>query len=181
MNLLARIFTALALLAFLTMALALVYLRPPPSVPIAAPLPPIVGNIDRILIEKTARHLVLFQNGKIVRTYGIALGFSPVGDKSRQGDGRTPEGIYRIDRLNDRSAYHLSMGLDYPQLADIQQAAADGFDPGGDIMIHGQPNAFPDAAVIDGDWTAGCIAVSNAEIREIFAATPIGTEVEIRP
>ena len=65
--------------------------------------------------------------------------------------------------------------------SDIAAAKAGGFDPGGDIMIHGQPNALPDAAVIKGDWTAGCIAVSNAEIREVFAATPVGTEVEIKP
>lgn len=178
---LARIFTALALLAFLVMGAALLYLRPPVAVPVVPPLAPIVGQIDRIVIEKSARRLMLFQDGLPVRSYVMALGFAPVGDKSRQGDGRTPEGIYRINRLNDRSAYHLSLGIDYPQASDVKLAAANGYDPGGDIMIHGQPNALPDAVVIAGDWTAGCIAVSNTQIREIFAATPIGTEVEIRP
>lgn len=177
MNHLARIFTALVLLAFLIMGAALIYLRPPVQVV----LPPLIGQIDRIVVEKSARRMMLYQHGKIVRSYEMALGFAPDGDKSRQGDGRTPEGIYRINRLNDRSAYHLSLGLDYPQPAEVARAAAGGYNPGGDIMIHGQPNSFPDAAVIKGDWTAGCIAVSNAEIREIFAATPIGTEVEVRP
>lgn len=125
--------------------------------------------------------MTLLQGGQPVRIYLISLGFSPTGDKVRQGDGRTPEGVYRINRLNRDSAYHLSLGLDYPQPADRAAARAGGYDPGGDIMIHGQPNALPDATVIKGDWTAGCIAVTNAEIREIFAATPLGTEVEVRP
>jgi len=180
MKQLARIFTALVLLLFVIMTAALVYLRAP--VPIAAPpVPPLIGQIDRIVIEKSARRMMLYQDGKIVRTYVMALGFSPEGDKSRQGDGRTPEGVFRVNRLNGRSAYHLSLGLNYPQPVDVARAAAMGHDPGGDIMIHGQPNAFPDAAVITGDWTAGCIAVSNAEMREIFARTPLGTEVEVKP
>lgn len=177
MNQLAWIFSALVLLAFLAMGVALITLRPP----ITPILPPLVGQIDRIMVEKSARRMTLLQDGKPVRLYQISLGFSPAGDKSHQGDGRTPEGIYRINRLNKGSAYHLSLGLDYPLPADIAAAKAGGFDPGGDIMIHGQPNALPDAAVIKGDWTAGCIAVSNTEIREIFAATPLGTEVEVRP
>lgn len=177
---LARIFAALAMVAFLIFGVALIYLRPPIGADLL-PLPPLIGQIDRIVVEKSARRLILWQNGKIVRSYAMALGFAPAGDKSRQGDGRTPEGSFRINWLNGQSAYHLSLGLDYPQPADIAKAAAGGFDPGGDIMIHGQPNSMPDAAVIQGDWTAGCIAVSNAEIREIFAATPVGTEVEIRP
>lgn len=174
---LARIFSALVLLGFLTMGAALLYLRPP----MVTALPPLTGQIDRILIEKSARRMTLQQNGQPVRIYQIGLGFSPKGDKVRQGDGRTPEGIYRINRLNRGSAYHLSLGLDYPQPADIHAARAGGYDPGGDIMIHGQPKALPDASVIKGDWTAGCIALTNAEIREVFAATPIGTLVEIRP
>lgn len=174
----ARVFSALALLGFLLMGAALIYLRPPALPPAQ---PPLIGQIDRILIDKAARRMTLLQGGQPVRIYLISLGFSPTGDKVRQGDGRTPEGVYRINRLNRDSAYHLSLGLDYPQPADRAAARAGGYDPGGDIMIHGQPNALPDATVIKGDWTAGCIAVTNAEIREIFAATPLGTEVEVRP
>jgi len=180
MNNLARIFTALVLFAFLAMGAVLIHLRPPVIVS-TPPLPPLIGQIDLIIVEKSARRLTLHQDGQIVRSYAMALGFAPEGDKSRQGDGRTPEGIYRVNRLNDQSAYHLSLGLDYPQPDDVARAGAGRYDPGGDIMIHGQPNAFPDAAVIKGDWTAGCIAVSNAVIREIFAATAIGTLVEVRP
>ncbi len=176
MRRLAQIFATLALLAVTGLGLAALYLRPAPM-----PLPPLTGQIERIVVEKAARRMALIQNGTVIREYSIALGFAPQGDKSRQGDGRTPEGVFRIDRRNDRSAYHLSLGLDYPRPQDRARAAAGGFDPGGDIMIHGQPNALPDTAVLKGDWTAGCIAVSNAEMREIWAVTATGTEVEIRP
>lgn len=176
MRRLARIFATLALLALTGLGLAALYLRPAPE-----PLPPLHGQIERIVVEKAARRMTLIQNGTVVREYRIALGFAPQGSKERQGDGRTPEGIFRIDRRNDRSAYHLSLGLDYPRPQDRARAAAGGYDPGGDIMIHGQPNALPDGAVLKGDWTAGCIAVSDAEMQEIWAATATGTEVEIRP
>jgi murein L,D-transpeptidase YafK len=145
------------------------------------PPPPVTGSIDRIIIEKAARRMQLMQGGKVVRTYRIALGFSPKGDKQRQGDGKTPEGTFQIDRRNDRSAFHLSLGIDYPRPEDIKLARAGGYDPGGDIFIHAQPNALPEGFKLRGDWTAGCIAVTNAEMREIWEVTPIGTPVEIRP
>lgn len=178
MKRLARFFSFLVMLALLGLGLAWFYFAPAPISPV---VPPLVGTVDRIIVEKAARRMVLIQAGKEVRVYQIALGFSPVGDKERQGDGRTPEGVYRIDRRNDRSAYHLSLGLNYPQAEDRARAAAGGFNPGGDIMIHGQPNALPDEVKVKGDWTAGCIAVSNAEIREIWAATDSKTLVEVRP
>lgn len=144
------------------------------------PVDPAV-QIDRILVEKAARRLTTFRAGQAVKVYRIALGFSPEGDKTRQGDGRTPEGRFRIDRRNDASAYHLSLGLDYPQPADIAAAQAGGYDPGGDIFLHCQPNALPDNVTLRRDWTAGCIALSNAEIEERWRAAALGTEVEIRP
>lgn len=143
--------------------------------------PPLAGMVDRIIIEKSARRMLLLRDGQILREYRIALGFAPTGDKLRQGDGRTPEGIFRIDRRNDQSRYHLSLGLDYPQPADRARAAEGGYDPGGDIMIHGQPNALADTLMMRGDWTAGCIAVTNAEMREIWAVTQVGTAVDVRP
>ena len=88
---------------------------------------------------------------------------------------------FTIDRRNSESAFHLSIGLDYPQPEDRARAAKAGYSPGGDIFIHGQPNALPDGLKIKGDWTAGCIALTNAEIEEIWAVTPIGTKVEVRP
>lgn len=147
----------------------------------APPPPPMTGTIDRIVIEKSARRMQLFQGGKVVRTYRIALGFAPDGDKVRQGDGKTPEGEFTINRRNSESAFHLSLGLDYPQPEDLARAAEGGYSPGGDIFIHGQPNALPDGFMLKGDWTAGCIAVTTAEMREIWAVTPLGTKVEIRP
>lgn len=117
----------------------------------------------------------------MLRAYPVALGFSPEGDKAREGDGRTPEGRFTIDRRNAASAYTLSLGIDYPRPEDRARARKAGYSPGGDIMIHGQPNAVPDGSMLPGDWTAGCIALSNAEIREIWQVVPIGTPVEIRP
>lgn len=151
--------------------------------PQAAPEEPVrlSSPIERILVEKAARRMTVFQLDGPPKTYRIALGFSPQGDKSRQGDGRTPEGIFRIDRLNDRSRFHLSLGIDYPQRRHRETARQEGFDPGGDIMIHGQPNQIPEGYRVRGDWTEGCIAVTDDEIEEIFALARIGTEVEILP
>lgn len=164
-------------LALTIAALALLNRAPPPR----PQPPPLTGQIDRILVEKAARRMIVFQNGRAVRTYNVALGFAPTGDKMREGDGKTPEGLFRIDRRNGQSRFHLSLGLDYPQPEDRARAKAAGHAPGGDIMIHGQPNALAGMAALKGDWTAGCIALTNAEIEDLWRATPIGTPVEIRP
>ena len=148
---------------------------PPPQIRTS-----IEGQIDHILIEKQARKMTLFQNGQPVRIYDIALGFAPAGDKVREGDGKTPEGLYKIDRRNPQSAFHLSLGINYPLPEDRARARAGGYSAGGDIFIHGQPNKLPDNRKYAGDWTAGCIALNNYEIREIWTATPIGTTVEIK-
>jgi murein L,D-transpeptidase YafK len=173
----ARIFSALALYALTLAVAALIWLRPAPP---EAPQVPLVA-VERIVVEKAARRLTVYQDGQPVRQFRVALGFSPRGNKARQGDGRTPEGLFHIDRRNAGSAYHLSLGLDYPRPADRTRAAAAGVDPGGDIMIHGQPNRMPAGTVIARDWTAGCIALSDAEMEAIFAATALGTPVEVRP
>lgn len=178
MKALGRLFSFLSLLALLVAAGVAFYLQPH-SAPVAQNA--LSGTVERIVIEKGAREMRLIQNGRVVRRYPIALGFAPEGDKTRQGDGRTPEGIFRIAVRNDTSKYHLSLGLDYPQAHDRARAAAGGYDPGGDIMIHGQPNALPDGTIIKGDWTAGCIAVSNREMREIWSVTTRETVVEVRP
>lgn len=177
MKALARLLAALILLALIVGAV-LLWQRPGRT-----PLPPVglSGPVDLILIEKAARRLSLIKEGVTLRSYPIALGFAPEGDKEREGDGRTPEGRFLIDRRNDRSAFHLSLGLDYPQRDDIARARAGGYSPGGDIMIHGQPNELPDGGTVPGDWTAGCIALTDAQIREIWAVAPTGTVVEIRP
>lgn len=173
------------LAACLVAALALVgglMLRDPDFLPALAPArPPPEGRIDRIVIEKSARRLLAIRDGDVVREYRVALGFAPEGDKARQGDGRTPEGVFRIDRRNPGSAFHLSLGIDYPQPDDIARARDGGYDPGGDIFIHGQPNRLAGLVTIPYDWTAGCIALSDSAIEELWRLAPVGTVVEIRP
>ncbi len=153
-------------------------LRPVEPVP---PPPPLYAEIDHILIEKTQRLLTVYKEGTPLRTYEIALGFAPDGDKEIEGDGKTPEGFFSINRRNPQSKFHLSLGIDYPQTEDIKHARSLGKSPGGDIFIHGQPNSLPDSVILPGDWTAGCIALSNQEIEELWRITPNGTTVEIRP
>lgn len=179
MKRLAGLFAGLSLAVLI--AGLLLWLRVVPPVPTLPPEAALSGPVERIVVEKAARRLTLWQNGQPVRVWPIALGFAPEGDKQRQGDGKTPEGQFRIDRRNAASAYHLSLGLDYPQPEDRARAGAAGYDPGGDIMIHGQPNAVPDGLRVPGDWTAGCIALTNAQIRELWQVAPVGTAVEIRP
>ncbi|KIC32561.1 L,D-transpeptidase family protein [Leisingera sp. ANG-S5] len=140
-----------------------------------------VDRIDRILIEKSARRLTASRDGEMVLEFPIALGFAPAGDKEQEGDSKTPEGIFRIDRRNPNSAYHLSLGINYPQPDDRARAQAAGVSPGGDIFIHGQPNAVGNLVTLPGDWTAGCIAVSNEQMETLWRLAEIGIEVEIRP
>ena len=146
------------------------------------PALPAGTKVDRLLVDKSDRVLIAFAgNREVVRYTGIRFGDAPTGHKQFEGDERTPEGRYTINGRNPASAYHLSLRISYPNAADRAYAKARGRSPGGDIFIHGQPNALPDGLKIKGDWTAGCIAVTNAEIREIWAVTPIGTKVEVRP
>lgn len=140
-----------------------------------------VDRVDRILIEKSARRLTASRDGETVLEFPIALGFAPSGDKQQEGDGKTPEGVFLIDRRNPNSAYHLSLGINYPQPEDRARAQAAGVSPGGDIFIHGQPNALGNLVTLPGDWTAGCIAVSNQQMETLWRLAEIGTEVEIRP
>lgn len=141
------------------------------------------GTADRILIEKKERRLTLLTKGKVLRTYKIALGGNPNGPKERQGDNKTPEGIYVIDSKNNNSRYHLSLHISYPNEKDKKRAKQLGVSPGGDIMIHGIKNGFSWAGDLhtEIDWTKGCIAVSDEEIEEIGRLAPNGTLVEIRP
>lgn len=133
---------------------------------------------DLVRVEKAARRLTLWHQGDLLKEYRVALGWNPVGPKEREGDGRTPEGHYRISGRNPASRFHLSLRISYPSAEDRARASAGGYAPGGDIMIHGLP---PGASKMDGDWTAGCVAVSNAEIEEIWRVVPDGTAVEILP
>lgn len=140
-------------------------------------------HVDRIVILKSQRQLQLWSGEKLLKTYKVALGPNAVGRKEREGDGRTPEGLYSVVGHNPRSAFHLSLRISYPNAEDRARAAKLGVSPGGDIMIHGLPAGY--AWVGHGhtlhDWTAGCIAVTNDEIEEIYHAIADGTAVEILP
>jgi murein L,D-transpeptidase YafK len=138
---------------------------------------------DSIVVEKGAHRLSLFQRGKLVRTYLVALGQEPVGDKVRRGDLRTPEGRFRIEARNPASKFHRSLKISYPDASHRARAQALGVSPGGDIMIHGLParQAWVGPAHRDFDWTEGCIAVTNEEIEEIWSAVPVGTLIHIKP
>ncbi|WP_295388137.1 L,D-transpeptidase family protein [uncultured Thiodictyon sp.] len=151
--------------------------RAPASV--ATPTPGNPQLADRIVVKKAQRRLYLMRGNTPWRTYKIALGLQPTGHKRHQGDGRTPEGRYRIDRRVDRSGYHKALQISYPSPTDRLRAQVQGVDPGGLIMIHGQPNGAAQQRA--GDWTFGCIAVSNLEIDEIWSLTAAGTPVEILP
>jgi murein L,D-transpeptidase YafK len=141
------------------------------------------GSVDRILIEKNARRLMLISQGEVLKSYNIALGGNPIGPKERQGDNKTPEGTYVIDGRNKDSRFHLSLHISYPNERDKNRAKKLGVSPGGDIMIHGIKNGFSwvGDAHTGVDWTKGCIAVTDEEIEEISKVAPNGTIVEIRP
>jgi murein L,D-transpeptidase YafK len=142
---------------------------------------------DLVEVHKAARRLTLRRAGSVLKTYRVALGFAPKGHKEREGDGRTPEGAYTIDARNPRSAFHLSIRVSYPDDKDRAHAAALGVPPGGDIYIHGQPNPSsegPPAVPVDHpnrDWTTGCVAVTDKEMREIWSLVPTGARVVIHP
>jgi murein L,D-transpeptidase YafK len=135
-----------------------------------------------IIVDKTARTLILMNHGKVLRRYTqIKLGLNnPKGHKQQEGDLRTPEGQYRINGRNAQSQYHLSLRISYPNAKDIVTAKKLGVSPGGDIFIHGQPNGST-VERIPMDWTAGCISVSNAEIEEIWSLVDVGTPILIKP
>ncbi len=139
---------------------------------------------DFVLVDKSDRTLTLLRDGEVLRQYtGLQFGDEPRGHKQFEGDERTPEGQYVIDTRNPHSRYHLSLRISYPNEADRAYAARRGRSPGGDIFIHGQPNGLrgaEDGGRVSGDWTDGCIALTNAEIAEIWAVVPDGTPIEIR-
>jgi murein L,D-transpeptidase YafK len=165
----------LALFAFLGLGIA--------GGPAAASTSPLVGEVDSVVVFKAERRLLLFSGGRVVRSYNVALGRLPRGKKTRQGDGRTPEGYYVLDRRNPDSRFYKSIHVSYPNSEDRARARRAGVHPGGDIMIHGLPNGRGaiGAAHRKWDWTEGCIAVTNGEMDEIWNAVADGTPIEIQP
>lgn len=145
--------------------------------------PSIIRNertVATIRVLKGSRKLELIGGARtVLKTFPVRLGKSPVGPKRWRGDGRTPEGVYRISARNPNSSYHLSLRVDYPSREDRASAARLGRDPGGDIMLHGQPNWAK--STLDRDWTEGCVALSNAHMEEVWRYIPVGCPVVIRP
>jgi len=140
-------------------------------------------KIDRILVEKSKRQLSIFRDGKKLKTYRVALGQNPIGPKQEEGDMKTPEGIYQIDGRNPKSDFHLALHISYPSDEDMARAAERGASAGCDIMIHGITNGMGwiGAAHREKDWTAGCVALTDEEIEQLWRVTPDGTIIEIRP
>jgi murein L,D-transpeptidase YafK len=139
--------------------------------------------IDRIVVEKSARKLSIFRDGNRIKSYRIALGRNPVGAKEEEGDMRTPEGVYKIDSRNPQSSFHLALHISYPSDEDNQRAAARGVSAGFDIMIHGIQNGRGWIGAFHRwkNWTAGCVALTDEEIEELWRVTSDGTTIEIRP
>ncbi|MEM6908075.1 MAG: L,D-transpeptidase family protein [Pseudomonadota bacterium] len=153
------------------------------SIPAPAPqnwAPPRPQVADFLLVDKSERLLIAYAGGQPIRTFrGIRFGDAPSGHKRFEGDERTPEGLYHIDTRNPNSRFHLSLRISYPNARDRAFAAQYGRSPGGDIFIHGQPNGWRGAPLAR-DWTDGCIALSNAEIEELWRLVPDGTPIRIR-
>jgi murein L,D-transpeptidase YafK len=166
-----------------TLSIALLQLTIPDiATGFAAPalLPPAAADpVDRIVVLKSAREMRLMRHDVVVSSYPIGLGYRPEGHKRWEGDSRTPEGVYTISGRNPRSHYYLALVISYPDEHDWAEAVRLHVPPGGNIEIHGSPN--PPHAPVSGDWTDGCIAVSNEAMREIWSLVPDGTPIEILP
>lgn len=142
-----------------------------------------VGRIDKVLVLKSERRLQLISDGQPLKTYRISLGKQPKGAKEREGDKKTPEGLYWLDWRKTSDRYNLAMHVSYPNLSDAAKARREGLSPGGMIMIHGTPidEQYPEWYFQTLDWTEGCIAMRNADMREVWSMVKDGTMIEIRP
>ncbi|MRX51243.1 L,D-transpeptidase family protein [Paracoccus sp. S-4012] len=132
-------------------------------------------------VNKSSRQMMLYSGSQVIAAYNVGLGQAPSGHKQFSGDSKTPEGVYYIDRRNPDSRYHLSIGISYPNPQDAAFALTEGKHPGGDIFIHGRG---PDGNVLapqKWDWTEGCIAVTDAEMEDIYAMVRDGTPIRINP
>lgn len=169
-------------LALLVLACLAAPLRANDLRPVSLIEPDDVPHVDAIMVYKSQRKLALVRHGQVLKEYPIALGAEPVGHKAREGDERTPEGRYLIDWRNPASRFYKALHISYPNMVDRYHAELAGVNPGGMVMIHGLPTA-PELGWMDtaGDWTDGCIAVSNAAMDQIWAAVRDGTLIIIKP
>jgi murein L,D-transpeptidase YafK len=141
------------------------------------------ARVDRLVVEKSLRLLIVYRGEAPLATYPISLGTVPVGPKVREGDRKTPEGRYRITEHKRDSSYHRALRVSYPGPEDVARGLREGYSPGSDIMIHGLPNGHGYLGRLHRwrDWTAGCVALTNPEIDELFAAVEPNATVELRP
>jgi murein L,D-transpeptidase YafK len=139
-------------------------------------------HADKVVVVKNEKLLLLLRKGEVLKSYKVSIGRNP-GRRVRQGDNRTPEGLYVIDRRNSSSSYYKALHISYPNASDVRIARELGVSPGGEVLIHGLPSGFEDlgASHADINWTRGCIAVSNEEIDEIWQLVTDGTPVTIIP
>ncbi|NUB45378.1 L,D-transpeptidase family protein [Fertoebacter nigrum] len=135
-------------------------------------------KVTSVQVHKADRKMYLLHNERVLKKYDVALGFNPDGHKQYEGDGRTPEGTYVVDRRNPNSQFHLSVGINYPRPQDVAYANFIGKSPGGDIFIHGRSNWNGQNR---GDWTHGCIAVTDKEMETVYAMIKDGTTIHILP
>lgn len=162
--------------------------QPAPALP-TLPLPPGPARplstvvIDKVLVTKSAHRLELFSRGEPVKAYKVSLGKQPRGPKLAEGDRRTPEGFYWIDWRKTSDRFNLAMHVSYPNIDDAARARREGVNPGGMIMVHGTPisDEYPEWYFSSLDWTDGCIAMNNADMREVWSLVKDGTMIEIRP
>lgn len=140
-------------------------------------------KIDKLIVTKGQRTMEAYSNGQLVKTYKISLGRNPLGDKQHQGDKRTPEGEYTISEKNPNSGFHKNLGVSYPNTTDKKEAQQLGLDPGGEIKVHGLRNGFGFIGKFHRlfNWTAGCVAVTDDEIDELYRAVDLGTPIIIKP
>ena len=140
-------------------------------------------QVDSIVVYKSKRQLLVYSKDQLIKTYTISLGGNPTGDKEFEGDKKTPEGIYFINNKNSDSGYHKNLGISYPNQQDIENAKKIGKSTGGDVKIHGLRNGLGFIGKFQRwyDWTAGCIALTDKEIDELYNAVKTGTRIEIKP
>jgi len=172
-----RLTIVLAVALIATFALAVLWTHP------RTELFPVGTTADALVLEKAKHKLSVYSRGAILRTYQVSLGRAGLDAKQREGDRRTPEGRYFIDRHNPSSGFHKALHVSYPSPADITRAKTGGYPPGGEIMIHGIRNGLGwlGRAHLLVDWTAGCIALTDAEIDDLYRIVPDGTPIELRP
>lgn len=163
-------------LFFLALVLSVYYYFPEEPLPVNK-------KIDKLVVLKGKRVLEVYSGGEVIKTYAVALGGNPLGDKEFEGDKRTPEGTYVIDSKNPGSGYHKNLGISYPNAADRAEAKRKNLDPGGEVKIHGLRNGRGYIGKFHRlmDWTAGCVALTDEEVDELYARVEVGTPIVIKP